>query len=1004
MPSIYKQGALWRRWDLHIHSPESIAQQFGGPPSWPQFIEALEHLPDEVKVVGITDYYFIDGYERVINEKLKNEKLKNLEKIFPILEFRIDTFSSASQSKLYKINLHILFDVDEDNVAAEIQLIRERFIERINLSGAEEHKTIPLSKENMAKESSDGKLATGFRDFVPSTNQVFQILKEKPWKDKTLVFLGYEEWHNLDKGVQAKIQKQRLYKRADTFLSASSVDAISQKQEVLQQFGNKVFFHSLDIHSFEQFQKYRCLTWIKADPSFKGLKHALLNTKERVFIGHAPPRLQYERENPEYFIEALTFQSTTTSLGWFDDIPPIVLNNGLVAIIGDKGNGKSALADILALGANSSREHYSFLRKDQFLASGAHKRYSAILSFCDNTSNPLSFSDPKYTASKPERVTYLSQSFVNQLCDVRAGAQELQAEIDRVIFAHLPEGKRLKQNSLAQVVRRRAGAFDAGLEELREELSNINVEIVRLEECVDDEYQKRIQALAEQQAAALEQHEASKPKPPAVTGSSDASVKLVAKYVKCKAEFEELTETRWANVTNQEYERAHLQQGKERLLGLNEKMTELVNELAADEIFANNNIDVKSLVTIDVKTQPIDAVCDKKDTFIASETKYIERVEALKEQIGQLVDRLRTGQTEAERLQNNYVVDTQNWEKKKAQLTGSENDKDTLEWYRKELKRIVEDYPVQLTERYEKRQEIARKIVDTLFDKEDAIKDIYSYVQTKAGQYAKELKMPKSEFIEFTARITIADSFKTDLFALVDHNRAGTFYRVDRASAQLEALLPFQIDVDKAVLLALPDAVLHALQHNLQNDPPEKRKVKDQLVGDKLESKQKLYDFLFSFKYVTGRFSITYTGKPITKLSPGEKGILLLAFYLLMDDNPNPMIVDQPEENIGNLTIARRLVDFIKLARQKRQVIIVTHSATLAIVCDADQIIHCAMDKVHGNAIVYTSGSIEYDEVKRSSIDILEGTQTSFDSRKHVWDMLPSDERLERAKGIEPSS
>ena len=104
MSSIYARGALWRRWDLHIHTPESIEQDYGGPQSWPQFIQALEALPSTVRVVGITDYYFIDGYERVVKEKLKNGKLENLKKIFPILEFRIDTFASASESKLQRVS------------------------------------------------------------------------------------------------------------------------------------------------------------------------------------------------------------------------------------------------------------------------------------------------------------------------------------------------------------------------------------------------------------------------------------------------------------------------------------------------------------------------------------------------------------------------------------------------------------------------------------------------------------------------------------------------------------------------------------------------------------------------------------------------------------------------------------------------------------------------------------------------------------------------------------
>ena len=93
------RGSEWRKWDLHIHTPSSICQGYGNnQKNWDKFINALENLPDEVKVIGITDYYFIDGYEKVMQYKLNNDKLKNIDKIFPVLEFRIDTFGSGNEN------------------------------------------------------------------------------------------------------------------------------------------------------------------------------------------------------------------------------------------------------------------------------------------------------------------------------------------------------------------------------------------------------------------------------------------------------------------------------------------------------------------------------------------------------------------------------------------------------------------------------------------------------------------------------------------------------------------------------------------------------------------------------------------------------------------------------------------------------------------------------------------------------------------------------------------
>jgi hypothetical protein len=59
----YPRGSEWRRWDLHIHTPFSIVQDYGGntEENWERFIAEIENLPPDVKVIGINDYIFIDG-------------------------------------------------------------------------------------------------------------------------------------------------------------------------------------------------------------------------------------------------------------------------------------------------------------------------------------------------------------------------------------------------------------------------------------------------------------------------------------------------------------------------------------------------------------------------------------------------------------------------------------------------------------------------------------------------------------------------------------------------------------------------------------------------------------------------------------------------------------------------------------------------------------------------------------------------------------------------------
>ena len=121
------------------------------------------------------------------------------------------------------------------------------------------------------------------------------------------------------------------------------------------------------------------------------------------------------------------------------------------------------------------------------------------------------------------------------------------------------------------------------------------------------------------------------------------------------------------------------------------------------------------------------------------------------------------------------------------------------------------------------------------------------------------------------------------------------------------------------------------------------------------------------------------------ELSPGERGLLLLIFYLVIDEDRSPLILDQPEENLDNQSIKDALVPCIQYAKRHRQMFIVTHNPNLAVVCDAEQIVVSHIDKSDGNAITYTSGGIESIILNRKVVDVLEGTPPAFENRSHKY-------------------
>ena len=155
-------------------------------------------------------------------------------------------------------------------------------------------------------------------------------------------------------------------------------------------------------------------------------------------------------------------------------------------------------------------------------------------------------------------------------------------------------------------------------------------------------------------------------------------------------------------------------------------------------------------------------------------------------------------------------------------------------------------------------------------------------------------------------------------------------------------------------------------------------------VGEQVNSERQLdfYNFLFSLGFMEPSYELKLGEKQLTELSPGEKGAMLIVFYLMLDKNNIPLIIDQPEENLDNESIYKILIHFIRDTKQRRQVILVTHNPNLAIVGDAEQIIYVNIDKKNKNIFRYESGAIENSLINKHASDILEGTLKAFDIRR----------------------
>jgi len=146
--------------------------------------------------------------------------------------------------------------------------------------------------------------------------------------------------------------------------------------------------------------------------------------------------------------------------------------------------------------------------------------------------------------------------------------------------------------------------------------------------------------------------------------------------------------------------------------------------------------------------------------------------------------------------------------------------------------------------------------------------------------------------------------------------------------------------------------------------------------------KQDFYNFVCSLSYLNPEYDLRLNGKSLSQLSPGEKGGLLLVFYLVLDKDNKPLIIDQPEDNLDNQSVAEILVPYIKNAKKMRQIIMVTHNPNLAIVAYAEQLIYMDIDKENDYKVSCNTGGIENVTINNRIVDILEGKMKAFDNRR----------------------
>jgi ABC-type lipoprotein export system ATPase subunit len=124
--------------------------------------------------------------------------------------------------------------------------------------------------------------------------------------------------------------------------------------------------------------------------------------------------------------------------------------------------------------------------------------------------------------------------------------------------------------------------------------------------------------------------------------------------------------------------------------------------------------------------------------------------------------------------------------------------------------------------------------------------------------------------------------------------------------------------------------------------------------------------------------------RDFTQLSLGQQQSVLLAL-MLSSDRAQPLLIDQPEDNLDSEFIYSTLVPVLRRAKERRQIIVVTHNSNIAVLSDAEQIV--VLKSTSDKATITNRGSIDDPGTRDAACEILEGAPEAFRLRSKLYGM-----------------
>ena len=425
----YPKGSEWRKWDLHVHTPHTKLDNryvvSADIDIWDEFCEKIER--SDVDVIGITDYFSADNYSTFLRHYQK--KYPDSKKVF-FLNIEVRLNESVNKA-LEEVNVHLLFNhcplENVDKFLSKLNIVKtgidERPITCSDLNTEADFKAASVTRQSIDEAFIEtfGKKAIRQDHFLVLTAANNDGIRPERGKHRKEAIT--DEIDKFSDGFFGGIQNQNHF---------LNIHRLEDEEQLIVK---KPIVSGSDAHSFDELEKYlgkrvvekdgegkeiitKDITWIKADPTFEGLKQIFYEPEpcERVWIGPIEP----DQKDGYRVIRKIKFNNT-------NDFPEeIEFNKNFCSIIGSRSSGKSALLAYVAHSIDKKRT------EDMIKGPGEGENYywnKITFAYAVEWDNGQSNDE------SPGKIVYIPQ---NYLFEKSKDPDEIKDKIAPVLFKVLP--------------------------------------------------------------------------------------------------------------------------------------------------------------------------------------------------------------------------------------------------------------------------------------------------------------------------------------------------------------------------------------------------------------------------------------------------------------------------------------------------------------------------------------------------------------------------------------